>query len=203
MHSSRAQRRGRRPLVTIAALATIGLGCSSDAGAGLPTVGPTLVPLVTTSTVASTTSTTSTTTSTTTTTLPPSTTSTSTTTTSTTLPPTTTTTIVTEGAIVLVANATDVPGAASRLGEQLRDRGFTVADATNAAGNEEKLDVSRIYFLPAGEAVARSVSILMLGLPVDPMPVPASIVGATAALGDATVLVMLGKDLAGKRFPGS
>ena len=70
------------------------------------------------------------------------------TTTTTTIPPTTTTTIplVTEGAVVLIANASSVPGAAGRLTETLRSLGFQVADPTNAAGNEEALDASKVYY---------------------------------------------------------
>jgi hypothetical protein len=79
----------------------------------------------------------------------------------------------------------------------LRLWGFTVSNPTNSAGNEEFRETSKIYFMPAGEAVARSVGIAMGGdLPVEPMPIPAPIFGATAALGEATVLLMLGHDRA-------
>jgi hypothetical protein len=84
------------------------------------------------------------------------------------------------------------------MGDLLRGWGFTVGDPTNAAGNEEFRDTTGIYFLPAGEAVARSVAISLGGdIPVAPMPVPAPIFGATAALGESTVLLMLGADRAG------
>jgi len=109
---------------------------------------------------------------------------------------------VTEGATVLVANATNVQGAAGMLSQQLRDRTFTVADPTNAAGYEELLDTSKIYFVPAAEPVARSVALLLGNVPLAPMPVPAPVVGANVGLGDAGVLVMLGRDLAGRTFPG-
>ncbi len=133
-----------------------------------------------------------------------STTSTSTTTT-TALPPTTTSTtipIVTEGAVVLVANATNVPGAAGRLTAELQSVGFQLMKATDAAGNEEFLDVSKIYVRPGGEAVAESIARLLGGITIAPMPTPIWITGANAALGDATVVVMLGKDLAGQTPPG-
>lgn len=146
-----------------------------------------------------TTSTTTTTTSTTTTTLPPTTTSTSTTTTSTTTTSTTTTTtipLVTEGAVIIVANASNVNGAAQQLTSELAARGFHLADPTNAAGVEERLDTSKVYFLPAGADVAASVGRVMGGIAVSRMPVPVSIAGGPAKLGDATVVVMLGTDLA-------
>ena len=104
--------------------------------------------------------------------------------------------------MVLVANATNVPGAAGRLTAQLQAAGFQMMEATNAAGNEEFLDVTKVYVRPGGEVVAQSISLVMGGVALAAMPTPAWITGANAALGDATVLVMLGKDLAGKTPPG-
>jgi len=126
------------------------------------------------------------------------------TTTSTTLPRTTTTTIpiVTEGALVLVANATEVDGAAGALSETLRGLGFAVDDATNAAGYDEDLAISKIYVRTGLERSAESVSRLMGGIEVFPMPTPAPVVDAMVGLGDANLLVMLGEDLAGKPLPG-
>jgi hypothetical protein len=100
--------------------------------------------------------------------------------------------------VVLVANATNVGGAASLVTQQLRDRAFAVAEPTNAAGFDEVLDTSKVYFKAEAEAVARSVAHLMGDIPLARMPTPAPIDGATIGLGDAGVLVMLGKDLAGK-----
>ena len=142
------------------------------------------------------------TTSTTTTTIPPTTTTSSTTTTSTTtIPPTTTTTLplITEGAVIIVANASNVNGAANQLTKELTARGFHLGDPTNGAGIEERLDVSKVYFLPAGADVAASVGRVMGDIAVTPMPVPVWITGGPAKLGDATVVVMLGKDLASKK----
>jgi hypothetical protein len=39
---------------------------------------------------------------------------------------------------------------------------------------------------------------MVMGVPTFPMPIPAPIDGAMVGLGDATVLVMVGRDLAGK-----
>ena len=160
---------------------------------GACTFGPPTVPTTTTTSSTSTTTTTTT--------LPPTTTSTSTTTTST-LPPTTTTTtipLITEGAVAIVANASNVNGAAAQLGQELAARGFHMADATNAAGIEERLAVSKVYFLPAGADVAASIARVMGGVSATRMPVPVSITGGPAALGEATVVVMLGSDLANKK----
>ena len=161
------------------------------------TFGPALsdIPTTTTSTTAPPTTTTTTTT-----TIPPTTSTTTTSTTTTTIPPTTTTTIplITEGATIVVANASNVNGAAALLGQELTARGFHIADATNAAGIEDRLEVSKVYFLPAGADVAASVGRVMGGITATRMPVPVSITGGPAALGEATVVVMLGRDLADK-----
>jgi LytR cell envelope-related transcriptional attenuator len=178
---------GRLGWTRTMALAALLAGC---------TFGPPPIP-TTTTTTSSTTTTTST--------IPPTTTSTSsttttsTTTTTTTIAPTTTTTIplITEGAVAIVANASGVTGAAALLSQELAALGFHMGDATNSAGVEEKLDVSKVYFLPAGADVAASIGRAMGGIAVTPMPVPVSITGGPARLGDATIVVMLGNDLAG------
>ena len=116
-------------------------------------------------------------------------------------PTTTTNPIVTEGAVVLVANATKVNSGGAKMSKLLSDLGFHMATPTNGAGSEEVVSVTHIYVLPGGEAVANSLAIVFGGVAVAKMPVPAPITLATAGLGDATVLVMLGKDFAGHRLP--
>ena len=101
------------------------------------------------------------------------------------------------GGIVKVANASGVDGAARQITDALAALGFTTNDPPNAAGIDEALAESKIYVIAGSEAVAASVSSLMGGLAVSRMPTPAWINGGTAGLGDATVLVMLGSDLAG------
>ncbi|MEP7115826.1 MAG: LytR C-terminal domain-containing protein [Ilumatobacteraceae bacterium] len=107
--------------------------------------------------------------------------------------------MVIEGAVVIVANASGVTGAAALLTQELGAVGFHMADATNTAGVEEKVDVSKVYYLPAGADVAASIGRVMGGVLVTRMPVPVSISGGPAALGEATVVVMLGKDLANNK----
>jgi len=104
--------------------------------------------------------------------------------------------LITGGGVIKVANATGVEEAAERLTDQLGVLGFSVDDPTNAAGKDEELAVSKIYVKAGSEAVAESISYLMGGIDVLRMPTPAWISGGTAALGDTTVLVMLGSDLA-------
>jgi hypothetical protein len=107
--------------------------------------------------------------------------------------------LITEGAVIIVANASNVNGAALQLSQELGNRGFHLGDPTNAAGIEERLDASKVYFLPAGADVAASIGRVMGDIPVVRMPVPVWITGGPAALGEATVVVMLGKDLANKK----
>jgi hypothetical protein len=185
-------------LATMAATTVLG-ACSGDddTAAATSTALVTLVPALT-----STTSTTSTT-------LPPTTTSSTTTTSTTSTTSTTTTTtipFVTTGATVLVANASGKSGAGSELTTKLRDFGFVVNDPTNAAAFDEVLDVSLVYVLRGSEATAQAVadtiSRMMGNVAVAPLPIPPPITDALEGLGDATVVVMLGKDLAGKVLPG-
>ncbi len=122
--------------------------------------------------------------------------STTTTTTTTTIP------LVTEGAVLIVANASEVDGAARKLTDELAAKGFAMGDPLNAAGVEKKLDVSKVYFLPDARPVAESVALLLGGLATAAMPTPVWIQGANAALGGASVVVMLGADLAGTDIPG-
>ena len=60
------------------------------------------------------------------------------------------------GASIVVANASNVNGAAGRLSDELAALGFELLTPTNGWGPEEELDVTRVYFVPdKGEAVAR------------------------------------------------
>ena len=166
-------------VTTLVVAAPVLVACRSEYNTGAPTTP------VTTSTTSTTTTSTTTTTTATTTTLPP---------TTTTLP------IITEGGIVKVANSSGVDGAAGRLTDELAALGFETRRATNGAGPDDDLAVSKIYVRPGAEPVAESISRLMGGLEVLPMPTPAWISGGTANLADANVLVMLGHDLADKRL---
>ena len=121
--------------------------------------------------------------------------------TSTTLAPTTTTEpLIVTGAIVKVANASGVGGAATLLTSQLTKKGFTVRDPTNALGAYSKLKTSVIFVLPGGDDVAHSVSRLMGGVAIRTMTIPAWITDGTVGLGDATVLVMIGNDRANRKL---
>lgn len=106
--------------------------------------------------------------------------------------------------MIIVANASNVNGAARQLTQELTALGFHLGGATNAIGPDERLDITKVYFLPAGADVAASVGRVMGDITITPMPVPIWIIGGPAKLGDATVVVMLGKDIASKKrmLPG-
>jgi LytR cell envelope-related transcriptional attenuator len=168
----------RVAFVALLVAATTAAACSSSSENSSP------------STAASTTAETTTTT-----------TSTTTSTTSTTLAPTTTTEpLVLSPGVVKVANASGVDGAAGFLSDEFAALGFQTRQATNSAGIDEDLDTSKIYVIAGSEPVAQSISRLMGGIEVLRMPTPAWINGGTAGLEDATVLVMLGHDLAGTKL---
>lgn len=105
--------------------------------------------------------------------------------------------LVTEGATVVVANASGVPGSAGRMSTALGAAGFTIAEATNATSGQ--LEQSVVYYDPAvaaAQAVADSVARSMGGLTVEAVPTPVPIEGG--ALNGSGVVVMLGTAQADK-----
>jgi hypothetical protein len=106
---------------------------------------------------------------------------------------------VTEGASVMVTNASRVDGGAGRLSERLAAVGFvTVAPANYALG---KLEVSMIYYdpaNPAARAVADSLKAAFGGgdIQVVELPVPPPV--DTGDVLGAGVLVAMGNDIADK-----
>ena len=117
--------------------------------------------------------------------------------TTTVVPATTVPPIVTEGATVVVANASGVPGSAGRMSTALGAAGFTMAEATNATSAQ--LEQSVVYYDPAvaaAQAVAGSVATMMGGLAVEAVPTPVPIEGG--ALDGSGVVVMLGTAQADK-----
>jgi hypothetical protein len=117
--------------------------------------------------------------------------------TTTTAPSTTTTSLVTEGATVIVANASGVGGSAGRMTDTLALAGFTMGEPTNATSGQ--IEESIVYYDPgiaAAQDVADSVALVMGGLEVETVPTPPPVQGGS--LGDAGVLVMLGTNQADK-----
>jgi LytR cell envelope-related transcriptional attenuator len=106
---------------------------------------------------------------------------------------------VTEGATVIVANASAASGEAQNMQDAIEEAGYTVtAEATSDVG-AEPLEESIVYYVetpPAIRAVAESVARDLGGLTVQAMPSPVPVEGGS--IGTATVLVMMGNDIAGE-----
>jgi hypothetical protein len=115
--------------------------------------------------------------------------------TSTTVPP-----IVTEGATVVVANASGVDGAAGVLTTALSGKNFTLAQATNGSERREATVVYYDESNPSALPVATSIAQLMgPTVTVQVMPSPAPVQGGTLPEG-VTVLVMLASDKATQKL---
>lgn len=114
-------------------------------------------------------------------------------------PQKTTTTLVKEGFDVLVANASGVSGSAKKLSDQLTAKGFVTLEAVNAAPGTPTQNSTVVYAVAGFEAGANSVATVLGGVEVLPMPGTIPVDGGS--LGSASVLVMLGTDLAGKDLP--
>ena len=105
------------------------------------------------------------------------------------------------GATVVVGNASAASGVAAGMTEQLTELGYTMGAATDQAEGQENLETSIVYYVVGNdtEAVARSLANDLGGLTVEPMPSTEPVV----SMGDGTVLLMLGNDLAGEEIPGA
>src|SRR5262245_27047919 len=99
---------------------------------------------------------------------------------------------VTDGATVIVANASASSGEAQNMQGALGDLGYSVTDEATTDTNAEPLEESLVYYETGGPAiqqVAQSVARDLGGIPVQPMPSPIPVEGGS--IGTATVLVMM------------
>ena len=103
---------------------------------------------------------------------------------------TTTTTVNLANTQVLVANASGVSGAAGKITTQLKDKGYTTLPATNA--KQTGVATTTVYYQPGYEAQAGQVAQSLGVTTTAAMPSPPPV----ASLGEADVLVVVGKDLA-------
>lgn len=113
----------------------------------------------------------------------------------TTLPPLV---LVTDGATIVIANASGVDGAAGRMTDNLEVAGFTAGDATNSS--EGPLATTKIYYDPdnaAAKPVADSLREALGGgdIEVLELTVPAPLTDPDS-IGEASVLVAMGNDVA-------
>lgn len=102
-----------------------------------------------------------------------------------------------EEVTVLVANASGIPGAASRVGEQLTADGYLIAEPDNA---KEPATTTVVYYIEGFEPEAQAVAVA-LGLDPEADPdvvaeVPTPLPTVDENMGAANVLVILGTDLA-------
>jgi hypothetical protein len=108
-------------------------------------------------------------------------------------------TYVTEGAAVLVANASRVDGAAGRLSERLAAVGFSMVTPGNST--EGPIDTTKIYFDPANtaaQAVAESLKAAFGGGAIEVLPITTPPPIDTGDLAGAGVLIAMGNDVADK-----
>ena len=97
---------------------------------------------------------------------------------------------------VQIANASGVSGSAGLLTTELQGKGYIVQPAINKSEITPKQTVTVVYYLLGSEAAAAAVARELGGVATSPMPTP--IPTETGSLGEASVLILLGTDLAGK-----
>jgi len=108
-------------------------------------------------------------------------------------------TYVTEGAAVLVANASRVDGGAGRLSDRLAAVGFSMVTPGNS--KEGPIDTTKIYFDPANtaaQAVAESLKAALGGGAIEVLPITTPPPIDTGELAGAGVLIAMGNDVADK-----
>ncbi len=106
---------------------------------------------------------------------------------------------VTEGAIVVVANASGIDGAAGRLTDRLAVAGFTTGAATNTSEAVGQFTTTEIHYVPGDAdalAVAQSVKTVLGGGSIELVEVASPAPTESGELGGATVLVLMGNDVA-------
>lgn len=97
---------------------------------------------------------------------------------------------------VQIANASGVSGSAGLLTTEMQGRGYIVQPAINKSEVTPKQTVTVVYYLLGSEAPAAQVARDLGGVATSPMPTP--IPTETGSLGEASVLILLGTDVAGK-----
>ena len=113
-------------------------------------------------------------------------------------PAVTETTLPLTGFKVQIANASKVSGSAGDLTTQLQGRGFIVQPAINTDAATQKQTATVVYYNPGSEGAAALVATTLGGVATAPMPTP---IPETGTIGEASVLILLGTDLAGKPLP--
>ncbi len=97
---------------------------------------------------------------------------------------------------IQIANASKVAGSAGQLTTELQGRGYIVQPAMNTSAPTPKQTATVVYYLPGSEAQAALVAAELGGVATAIMPAP--IPTETGKLGEASILILLGTDVAGK-----
>ena len=106
------------------------------------------------------------------------------------------TTLVLTSFKIQVTNASGISGSAGQLTTELQGRGYIVQPANNKSEITPKQTVTVVYYLLGSEQAAAAVANVLGGVGIAAMPAP--IPTETGNLGEATVMILLGTDLAGK-----
>ena len=106
------------------------------------------------------------------------------------------TTLVKTAFKVQVTNASGISGSAGQLTTELQGRGFIVQPANNKSEITPKQTVTVVYYLLGSESAAAAIANELGGVGIAAMPEP--IPTESGKLGEASVLILLGTDLAGK-----
>jgi hypothetical protein len=106
------------------------------------------------------------------------------------------TTLVLTSFKIQVTNASGISGSAGQLTTELQGRGYIVQPANNKSEITPKQTVTVVYYLLGSEQAAAAVANALGGVGIAAMPEP--IPTESGNLGEATVLILLGTDLAGK-----
>ncbi len=106
---------------------------------------------------------------------------------------------------VKVANSSGVQGAAGQMTTALQGEQFVVTTPVNADPSVGRLSTTVVYYVPGFESAATMVADVLGGVQILPLPLPPPIDpnDDDGEIGEASVLVMLGSDLAGKLLPGA
>ena len=89
-----------------------------------------------------------------------------------------------------------VSGSAGQLTTELQGRGYIVQPAVNTSETTPKQTATVVYYLPGSESQAALVAAELGGVATAIMPAPIPTEGGK--LGEASVLILLGTDVAGK-----
>lgn len=106
------------------------------------------------------------------------------------------TTLVKTAFKVQITNASGISGSAGQLTTELQGRGYIVQPANNKSEITPKQKVTVVYYLLGSEGAAATIANELGGVGIAAMPKP--IPTESGKLGEASVLILLGTDLAGR-----